>query len=146
MGEAKQKREAAIVAMPVTRREARQEDERRMKAFATAGAAMVAIHESLKERSAKIVYMDEAAARVIAPPPQGEWRIVDGGRGRFALITKRPDGRWGIPGGSGNAREVSDTPAVGKIPLELWEPEIINGKIAYRKARFGNAIITTAIN
>ena len=124
--------------------EARQEDERQMKVFASAGAAMVAVHESLKERSARIVYMDEAAARVIAPPPHHEWRIVDGGRGRFALATKNKDRRWAIPQGS--IAPISEVPAVGKIPLEVWEHEIIHGKIAYRKARFGSAIITTAIN
>jgi hypothetical protein len=146
MSEAKRRREAAIVAMPVTRHdaEARQEDERQMKAFATAGAAMVAIHEPLKERSARIVYLDAAAAGLIAPPPDREWRLVDGGRGRFALATKNKDGRWGISPSA--IVDVSEVPAVGKIPLELWEHEIIHGKIAYRKARLGNAIITTAIN
>jgi hypothetical protein len=110
----------------------RREDERQMKAFAST------------ERSARIVYLDAAAAGLIAPPLHREGRLVDGGRGRFALATKNKDGRWGISPSA--IAEVSEVPAVGKIPLELREHEIIHGKIAYRKARFGNAIITTAIN
>lgn len=95
----------------------------------------------LKERSAKTVYVDEADIGRFAAPEKTSWRVADHGDGTLSLITKNDDGRWGVSPESKNVR-VHNEPAVGRLPLELWEKQRLDGYNVdtFRKIHPGNAI------
>lgn len=93
----------------------------------------------IKDRSDKTVYLSDADANRLAPPPS-DWRIIDHGDGTVSAAVKRPDGTWGISPSQKNIR-YSTTPEVGRTPLELWKAEKVNGLDGYRKLHFGNKIV-----
>lgn len=94
----------------------------------------------LKEPSAKTVYLDPKAIQALAPPINSRWRLVDMGDGTFSLATLRPDGQWGVSPSARNIK-ASTKPAVGLAPLEMWQPETVNGRTAYGKIHPGNPIV-----
>ena len=95
--------------------------------------------QGIKDRTERTVYLDMDGARALAPPNSATWRVIDHGDGTASLATRRDDGRWGI---SQSARNIPFTtePAVGRVPLELWGREAVNGLPGYGKAHFGNPI------
>ncbi|MDH2400459.1 hypothetical protein QCM77_10990 [Bradyrhizobium sp. SSUT18] len=94
----------------------------------------------LKDRSAKTVYVSPDQIGGFGAPEDTRWRVLDHGDGALSLATwNEQQDRWGISPGSRNIK-VSDTPSVGAHPLELWEPEQVNGLTAYRGMHPGNKI------
>jgi hypothetical protein len=96
-----------------------------------------------KPRSEKTVYVPTADAQRFAGPASHEWRVIDHGDGTLSLATKRDDGRWGIAPESRNV-PVSDKPAVGLSPVELWGKGEVYGREAYSKIHLGNQITDIA--
>lgn len=99
-----------------------------------------------KERSAKTVYANspEEASRLSAAGLQGLGSkgarvIIRDGKASLATWNEKA-GKWGI---SPSSRDIpiSETPEVGKSPLELWKPSNdVPGHEAYRGMHAGNAI------
>lgn len=134
-----------------------EEAARRVQSFTTAKGSAYEVHEDgtttrtkaaradlghegdsgLKPRSAKTVYVQDA--RVFNPPDSAKWRVVDHGDGTMSLAVQNDDGRWGISPDSRNIKFQTE-PKVGLQPLELWKPDTLNGKTAYRGVHPGNAI------
>ena len=95
-------------------------------------------------RSDRTIYIDMDVARALAPPASASWRMIDHGDGTVSLGIIREDGRIGIPPSARNLAYQTD-PAVGMVPLELWQPEQIRDQVfGYRKIHFGNEITAIA--
>lgn len=100
----------------------------------------------LKDRSAKTVYVDspEAAASLSAAGLQGlgsKGARVIIRDGKASLLTwNDAEGKWGVAP-SGKDVPISNVPAIGKSPLELWKrADDVNGHEAYRGMHAGNEI------
>jgi len=89
-------------------------------------------------RSEQSYYLTKENMQRLAPPAEGEWRIIDHGDGTVSLATKQGN-LWGISPLAKNV-PVERTPKVGLQPLELWQKENIYGHDAYRGMHPGNDI------
>lgn len=100
-----------------------------------------------KPTSDKTYFISSDAARALAPPAEGSFRIVDHGNGKISLSTKNKNGTWGI---APSAKEIpySTTPSKGSTPLEVWGKEQIYNRDAYKTIHFGNEIteVGTSVN
>lgn len=98
--------------------------------------------QGIQPRSEKTVYVEASDIGRFAPPAEGSWRVADMGNGTFSFIVKNADGQWGVSPESKNVPVFND-PAVGRIPLELWQKERLDqyGVDAYRKMHPGNEIV-----
>lgn len=102
--------------------------------------------QGLKPRSTKTVYVDTpdrasslSAAGLNGLGPKGARVVIRDGKASL-LTWNEKEGRWGRSL-SGTDVPVSDVPAVGKAPLELWDPkEDVQGHQAYGNMHAGNAI------
>jgi N12 class adenine-specific DNA methylase/predicted RNA methylase len=98
----------------------------------------------LKPRTAKTVYVD-ANASVLSTAgmsgigSKGSRVIIKDGKASL-LTWNEAQNRWGVMP-DGRDVPVHDQPAVGRFPLELWQPASdVNGYEAYSRMHAGNAI------
>lgn len=104
----------------------------------------------LKPKTSKTVYVDNpqdasslSAAGLQDLGPKGARVIIRDGKASLLTWNER-ESKWGISP-SGRDIPISDTPEIGKAPLELWKPaEDVPGHEAYANMHAGNAI--TEIN
>jgi hypothetical protein len=102
----------------------------------------------LKERSARTIYVDSEADAVnlsaagLSNIPEGGMKVIlrDG---KASLVWKNKSGKLGSSKSSRNI-SFSDTPEIGKHPVELWNPTDLNGEIAYGGQHAGNKIVEIA--
>jgi len=98
-----------------------------------------------KPRSEKTFYVDEGQANRLAPPTDSAWRVIDHEDGSISIAVRDPKtGRWGISP-SQRAIEVTTTPEVGKVPIELWGEGTTNGSTSFKGMHPGNAITEVRI-
>jgi hypothetical protein len=90
-----------------------------------------------KQRSAKTVYVEDA--RAFSPPDSAKWRVVRSRRWTMSLAVQNADGKWGISPESRNSRS-RPSREWGLSPLELWKPDTVYGRPAYRGVHPGNKI------
>jgi hypothetical protein len=97
----------------------------------------------LQPRASKTVYLTRDHMNALAVPDGGgkvDFRIVQDRAGSLGRVIRNPDGRWGAEPSARNV-PVEIRPRVGLYPLELWQPETIQGVTAYQRMHPGNAII-----
>jgi hypothetical protein len=93
-----------------------------------------------KPRSEKTFYVDEGQANRLAPPADAAWRAIDHEDGTISIAVRDPKtGRWGISP-SQRAIEVTLTPEIGKVPVELWGEGTTNGLTSFKGMHPGNPI------
>jgi len=97
----------------------------------------------LKERSAKTIYVDGDASRLSAAGVENMEgaRVILGADGTASLVWKNP--KTGKLGSSPTSSKIPyyTEPAVGRSPLELWQPrDDVQGHEAYAGMHAGNKI------
>lgn len=96
--------------------------------------------QGVKPKTDKTVYIPSAEAARLSAPDSATWRVIDHGDGTLSLATQNADGRWGVSPDAKNV-PVTNEPAVGLTPIELWGKDKVYKYDAFKTVHFGNEIV-----